>query len=56
LIAVSTEGPGIFADTTFVQRVNTVAGKAPAAPGLVVGQVFKSPYMADYYFYRGSNN
>jgi hypothetical protein len=56
LIAVHTEGPGIFADTTFIQRVNTVGGKAPEAPGLVVGQVAKSAYTADYFFFRGLSN
>ena len=40
LHAVSTEGPGIFADTTFIQRVNTTGGKAPAADGTWLG---KSP-------------
>ena len=50
-----TAGPGIFADTTFVHRVNTVGGKAPSENGAFVGQVFKSPYTADYFFYRRSN-
>jgi hypothetical protein len=51
-----THGPGIFADTTFVQRVNTVGGKAPFENGAFVGQVFRSPYTADYFFYRQSND
>ncbi len=51
-----THGPGIFADTTFVQRVNTVGGKAPFENGTFVGQVFRSPYTADYFFYRQSND
>lgn len=50
-----TQGPGIFADTTFIQRVNTTGGKAPIENGAFVGQVFKSPYTADYFFYRQSN-
>jgi len=55
LRAVTTEGPGIFADTTFIQRVNTVGGKAPSADGAFVGQVARVPYTADYFFYRKTN-
>jgi hypothetical protein len=51
-----THGPGIFADTTFIQRVNTVGGKAPFMPGTTVGQVAKVPYSADYFFFRKSND
>jgi len=51
-----THGPGILANTTFIQRVNTVGGKAPMAPGGFVGQVARVPYTADYYFYRKSND
>jgi len=56
LRAVTTEGPGIFADTTFIQRVNTVGGKAPSADGAFVGQVARVPYTADYFFYRKTND
>ena len=56
LKAVTTEGPGIFADTTFIQRVNTSGGKAPSANGAFVGQVARVPYTADYFFYRHTNN
>lgn len=52
LDAISTEGPGIFADTTFVQRVNTAGGLAPTTPGSVVGAEAKVPYTAEYVFYR----
>ena len=52
LQALITEGPGIFADTTFIQRVNTTGGKAPSAPGAFVGQVARVPYTADYFFFR----
>jgi hypothetical protein len=52
LKAVSTEGPGIFADTTFIHRVNTTGGKAPLANGTLIGQVARVPYTADYFFYR----
>ena len=55
-VAARTHGPGIFGDTTFIHRVNTVGGKAPSVAGTVVGQVAKVPYMADYFFYRPSKN
>jgi hypothetical protein len=51
LVAVGSEGPGFFAKTTFIQRVNTTGGRAPAqagAPDEVVGV----PYTAEYVFYR----
>jgi len=50
--AVSTEGPGIFARTTYIQRVNTIGGRAPGTAGAVAGQVARVPYSAEYYFYR----
>ena len=56
LQAVTTQGPGIFAETTFVQRVNTVGGKAPSANGTFVGQIAEVPYAADYFFFRKANN
>jgi hypothetical protein len=56
LEALSTEGPGVFADTTFIQRVNTIGGKAPSQDGAFVGQVARVPYTADYFFYRHSND
>jgi len=52
LSAKSAEGPGIFANTSYIQRVNTTGGKAPSADGTFVGQVARVPYTADYFFYR----
>jgi len=52
LQAVTAEGPGIFAETTFIQRVNTTGGKAPSVDGAFVGQVAEVPYTADYFFYK----
>ena len=52
----SLQGPGIFAETTFIQRVNTTGGKAPLASGDFIGQVARVPYTADYFFYRQSND
>ena len=48
---VSTRGPGPFAPTTFVQRVNTAGGLAPSRPG-TANEVVWVPYTAEYYFYR----
>jgi hypothetical protein len=56
LKAVHTNGPGIFADTSYIQRVHTAGGKAPSANGLVVGQVARVPYTADYFFYRRTDD
>ena len=56
LDAKSPEGPGIFANTTFIQRVNTTGGKAPSADGAFVGHVARVPYTADYFFYRQTSN
>ena len=52
LTAASSDRPGIFDGVTFIQRVNTVGGTAPATPGTSVGQTFNVPYTAEYYFYR----
>jgi hypothetical protein len=53
---LSTEGPGVFADTTFIQRVNTIGGKSPKTNGSFVGQVARVPYTADYFFYRAAKD
>lgn len=49
---VTTDGPGIFSDVSFIQRVNTSGGIAPTAPGTTIDEVKKVPYTAEYYFYR----
>ncbi|MBV9879846.1 MAG: DUF3455 domain-containing protein [Gemmatirosa sp.] len=54
LRAVAADGPGVFWRTTFIQRVRTVGGLAPATRGRTVGQEARVPYTAEYYFYRGS--
>ena len=56
LRATSTEGPGILAQTTLVQRVNTVGGLAPAAPPTQAGLEVRVPYTADYFFFRDSQH
>ena len=55
LQAVSSEGPGIFDGVTHIQRVNTVGGVAPTAPGSSIGQLVQVPYTTEYYFYRAKN-
>jgi hypothetical protein len=52
---VSTTDPGIFSSVTYIQRVNTTGGIAPAAAGSTVGEMQEVPYTAEYYFYRGQN-
>jgi len=55
LQAVASDGPGIFDGTTFIQRLYTVGGKAPAAAGAFKDQVVRVPYTAEYFFYRAHN-
>lgn len=56
LQATSTSGPpgGAFTSTTFIQRINTTGGVAPASgcDGTHVGVTAAVFYTADYYFYR----
>lgn len=53
LVARPRPGAGLFARVTFVQRVNTVGGVAPAdgcGTGTIGTQV-RVPYTADYHFF-----
>lgn len=52
LQATSTSGPGRFADVTYVQRLRTRGGLAPASPGTFDGQQVLVPYSAAYLFYK----
>jgi hypothetical protein len=45
-------GPGVFNGVSFIQRVNTVGGKAPSTGGTSVGEETSVAYSAEYYFYR----
>jgi hypothetical protein len=53
--AASTEGAGLFQRVTFIQRVNTVGGLAPTAPGSVADEVARVPYTTEYVFYRAQD-
>lgn len=43
---------GIFAGVTFIQRVGTSGGNAPATPGDSIGAIARVPYTTEYLFYR----
>jgi Protein of unknown function (DUF3455) len=51
LTAVATDSAGVFRRVNFIQRVNTVGGIAPSAPG-VTGDTARVPYASEYLFYR----
>jgi len=53
LLAVKThDGSGVFSAVTYIQRVNTVGGKAPAeCDEKSAGKEFRAPYSAVYLFY-----
>jgi hypothetical protein len=56
LQASSNVGPGLFADTTWIQRLDTEGGVAPATgcdAGHVGAQVLV-PYRANYFFYHAA--
>jgi hypothetical protein len=55
LTAASTNAPGVFNHLTYIQRLETVGGKAPSFPGAFLGQVARVPYTADYLFYRADH-
>jgi hypothetical protein len=51
----STSGDGVFSDVTFVERLNTNGGAAPATgcDATTAGTDMPVGYSADYYFYVG---
>ena len=54
LQAATNVGPGLLGDVTWIQRLDTVGGAAPATgcdAGHVGAQVL-TPYRADYFFYH----
>ena len=56
LMATDHGGDGVFAGVTFVQRLHTVGGAAPALADCTiehVNEVAEIAYSAQYYFYSG---
>lgn len=45
-------GGDLLAQTTFIQRLNTSGGVAPAGPCGEIGALALVPYRTDYFFYR----
>ena len=56
LAAVATFEHGRFAGVTYIQRVNTIGGTAPAEAGTHVGEEARVPYTAEYYLYRATKD
>jgi hypothetical protein len=52
LAATPDGGPGVFKRTTYIQRLYTVGGLAPANAGSFTGETASVPYTAEYFFYR----
>ncbi|HNU08805.1 MAG TPA: DUF3455 domain-containing protein [Pyrinomonadaceae bacterium] len=53
LEAITNDGPGMFAKTVLIQRVNTSGGLKPDLPGVIAGQEAWMPYTAEYVFFSG---
>lgn len=51
----ASEGPGIFGDVTYIQRVSTVGGVSPTESGSFVHEEKRVPYTAEYYLYRAES-
>jgi hypothetical protein len=49
--AKTSRGPGVFGDVTFIQRLNTVGGVAPAT-ACTAGATTAVPYQAVYRFFK----
>ena len=56
LAATPLSAQGRLASTTFIQRLNTIGGTAPAEAGMFVGDEARVPYTTEYYFYRAAND
>ena len=55
LEAVRTTGPGVFHHVTYIQRLYTVGGNAPAYAGASVGEEARVRYTAEYFFYKAED-
>jgi hypothetical protein len=53
LMATSNTGTGVFSNITYVQRLNTAGGPAPASCDATNTTDLRVPYSADYYFFTG---
>jgi hypothetical protein len=51
LSAASHAGAGVFTSVTFIQRINTTGGKAPAIAQAKPGDETRVPYTAEYVFF-----
>jgi uncharacterized protein DUF3455 len=51
-LSARSSGSGVLTGVTFVQRVNTVGGKAPSTGGTITGEETSVPYSVEYFFYR----
>lgn len=49
-------GGGLLTQTTFIQRLNTSGGVAPAPTCNDVGAIAMVPYRTDYFFYRANRH
>ena len=47
----SNAGEGSFSKVTYIQRVNTTGGNAPATPCNAIGEKARVHYTADYRFF-----
>lgn len=58
LVQAEPRGAGTFANTTFLQRVDTVGGVAPAqgCSAETLGEEVRSPYSATYIFFEAANS
>ena len=54
--ATSAPKEGRFARLTYIQRINTIGGTAPAEPGAFIGDEARVPYTTEYYFYRATKH
>lgn len=51
LKGISHTGDGLFSNVTFIQRLDTVGGIAPATPPIGIGELMEVPYTATYNFF-----
>jgi hypothetical protein len=56
LAVVANDGDGRLDDVTFIQRLHTSGGVAPAGPCTTEGADVRVPYTAEYRFYRPSGH